>query len=139
MPRVTQEQQNLGGTSAAISRMRKVDPDFDIFELEDDAKEIFKVTYEAFLKGDEEYLTKVSDGEARGYFLANLAKREEMQMRPKFDHIWNMDHFGLHSSCRLPQKPPSSAASPSSCSRSSCRKSTATSASKKKTSRPAQR
>lgn len=84
--------------------MRKVDPDFDIFELEDDAKEIFKSAYEAFLKGDEEYISKVSDGEARGFFLANLTRREEMQMKPKFDYIWHMDHFSLYSRRNSPQK-----------------------------------
>jgi hypothetical protein len=78
----------LSGTGKAIDRMRKVYPEFDIFELEDDTKEIFVDLYEAFLQRNDEYVQKVADGEARGFFLANMRRWEEMEVKPKFDKIW---------------------------------------------------
>ena len=88
---------NLTGTSEAIDRMRKVDPDFDMFELEDDAKEIFKRLYEAYLNRDGEYVSKVCDNEARGFFLASIRGWEEMEVKPKYEIIWSIDSFSLMS------------------------------------------
>lgn len=87
----------MGSTSAAVERMRKVYPKFDLLELEDDAKEIFIRLYEAFLRRDYDYVEKVAQGEALGLFKATIIKWEEMQVKPKLDHIWFMENVTLSS------------------------------------------
>ena len=87
----------MGSTSAAVERMRKVYPEFDLLELEDDAKEIFIRLYEAFLRRDLEYVEKVAQGEALGFFKATITRWEEMQVKPKLDHIWFMENVTLSS------------------------------------------
>src|SRR3990167_792449 len=85
----------MKGTSKAVERMRKVYPEFDLFELEDDTREIFQRLYEAFLRRDLEYVEKVAEDQALGYFKASIIRWEEMQVRPKVDKIWFLDAVEL--------------------------------------------
>lgn len=87
----------MQGTDKAVQRMRKVYPEFDLFELEDDTKEIFQRLYEAYLRRELEYVEKVAEDQALGYFKASIIRWEEMQVKPKVDRIWFLDSVELHS------------------------------------------
>ena len=60
----------------AIKSMRMIDPDFDLFELEKEAKVIFQNIYHLFLQGDLKQLEKCCGEMALGYFKVLLKKRE---------------------------------------------------------------
>lgn len=79
--------------------MKKLDPDFDVFSLEDDAKEIITECYESFLKNDMEYVEKVAGGDALTFFKALRASWEHMEVKPKLEHIWHFEELSL--SCKF--------------------------------------
>ncbi len=81
--------------------MREIDPEFDIMTLEDDAKEIFTHLFEAYLRGDIEYIEKVAAGEALGYFQATLKSHELMEVKPLFQRIWCLDSVHLNGTLNL--------------------------------------
>eukprot|EP00331_Platyophrya_macrostoma_P031435 CAMPEP_0176448884 /NCGR_PEP_ID=MMETSP0127-20121128/26099_1 /TAXON_ID=938130 /ORGANISM="Platyophrya macrostoma, Strain WH" /LENGTH=333 /DNA_ID=CAMNT_0017836019 /DNA_START=37 /DNA_END=1039 /DNA_ORIENTATION=- len=65
------------GTAKAIKEMRKMDPTFDIYELERDARGIFNDIYSAFLQGDLERIEKQCGDMALGYFKVLLNKESK--------------------------------------------------------------
>ena len=56
--------------------MRLIDPEFDLFQLELDAKIIFENIYSQYLRGELSELEKVCGEMALGYFKVLLKKRE---------------------------------------------------------------
>lgn len=56
--------------------MREIDPEFDLFELEKEAKVIFETTFNLYLQGDLKSLQKVCGEMALGYFKVMLKKFE---------------------------------------------------------------
>lgn len=56
--------------------MRLIDPGFDLFTLEQDAKVIFENTYLTYLRGELSNLEKVCGEVALAYFKVLLKKRE---------------------------------------------------------------
>jgi import inner membrane translocase subunit TIM44 len=68
-------------TAYATDLMRKVDPNFDLFELEKEVDMIFKQFYEAFLRDETELLEKVSASTALGMMSAIIKARKEMVIK----------------------------------------------------------
>lgn len=56
----------------AVKNMEKYDPDFDLYELEKEAGEIFREFYCNFLSGNVEFLSSVSGGTALAISKAHL-------------------------------------------------------------------
>lgn len=56
--------------------MRKLRPDFDLWELEDDARGIFEHVYMQYLTGNVEELEKITTETALAYFRSLIKKRE---------------------------------------------------------------
>jgi len=56
--------------------MRKYDPSFDLWQLENEAKEIFLLAYNKYLEGDLDVLEKMCADSALGYFKVLIKKRE---------------------------------------------------------------
>jgi len=76
-------------TAYAISLIRKIDPDFDIFELEKEVDYMFKVFMEASLRDDLEYIEKVSASQALGQMTGIIRFRKEKKATPKYKElIW---------------------------------------------------
>ena len=48
--------------------MRKRDPNFDLFDFEQEIKFVFEQVYSAYLNHDLDYIEKICFGEALGYF-----------------------------------------------------------------------
>eukprot|EP00331_Platyophrya_macrostoma_P034874 CAMPEP_0176443002 /NCGR_PEP_ID=MMETSP0127-20121128/22154_1 /TAXON_ID=938130 /ORGANISM="Platyophrya macrostoma, Strain WH" /LENGTH=438 /DNA_ID=CAMNT_0017828129 /DNA_START=53 /DNA_END=1369 /DNA_ORIENTATION=+ len=82
-------------TAKAINEMKKIDPTFDIYELERDAAGIFNDIYNAFLEGDLEKIEKQCGDMALGYFKVLLKKREADKVEPKFKELWHVEPADL--------------------------------------------
>ena len=56
--------------------MKEIDPTFNLWELEEDAKGIFLNAYNGYLQGDLEYLEELCADSALSYFRILLKKQE---------------------------------------------------------------
>lgn len=65
---------NESEIAKAIRQMRLIDPEFDLFELEKEAKVIFENIYNLYLRGELSTLEKVCGEMALGYFKVLLKK-----------------------------------------------------------------
>eukprot|EP00331_Platyophrya_macrostoma_P015913 CAMPEP_0176475096 /NCGR_PEP_ID=MMETSP0127-20121128/43409_1 /TAXON_ID=938130 /ORGANISM="Platyophrya macrostoma, Strain WH" /LENGTH=404 /DNA_ID=CAMNT_0017870639 /DNA_START=37 /DNA_END=1247 /DNA_ORIENTATION=+ len=77
------------GTAKAIKEMRKMDPTFDIYELERDARGIFNDIYSA------KRIEKQCGDMALGYFKVLLKKREADKVEPMFKELWETESAEL--------------------------------------------
>ncbi|CAD8072647.1 unnamed protein product [Paramecium primaurelia] len=84
---------NESDVARAIRQMRMIDPDFDLYELEKEAKVIFEQIYNLYLLGDLESLQKVCGEAALGYFKVLLKKQEAEKSEPKHKQLWNVDEI----------------------------------------------
>ncbi|CAD8122867.1 unnamed protein product [Paramecium sonneborni] len=84
---------NESAVARAIRQMRLIDPDFDLYELEKEAKVIFEQIYNLYLVGDLESLQKVCGEAALGYFKVLLKKQEAEKSEPKHKQLWNVDEI----------------------------------------------
>ncbi|CAD8123696.1 unnamed protein product [Paramecium sonneborni] len=84
---------NESNVARAIKQMRMIDPNFDIYELEKEAKVIFEQIYNLYLVGDLESLQKVCGEAALGYFKVLLKKQEAEKSEPKHKQLWNVDEI----------------------------------------------
>lgn len=83
--------------------MRNIDPTFDLYELEDDAKGIFEAAYTAYLQADLELLEKMCGEMALGYFKVLLRKMEAEKCEPKYKYLWQID-AATFSTALIPEK-----------------------------------
>lgn len=72
--------------------MRKIVPDFDLHELEEEAKEIFSLTFVYYLCGDLSMLEKCCGESALGYFKVLLKKLETEKSEPKYKQLWTVEN-----------------------------------------------
>jgi len=82
-------------TARAIREMRQIDPAFDVFELEEEAKAIFHSAFNAFLMGDLDLIEKICGEMALAYFKALIKKREVEGVYPKYDNLWDIEEAQL--------------------------------------------
>jgi len=78
-------------TAQAIKEMRKFVKNFDVFDLERDARGIFCDVFNAYLKGDLDYIEKTCEDAARAYFKTLLKKREVDGVYPKHQQLWESE------------------------------------------------
>jgi import inner membrane translocase subunit TIM44 len=83
--------------------MRKIDPTFDLYELEDDAKGIFEAAYTTYLNGKLDLLEKMCGEMALGYFKVLLRKMEAEKCEPKYKYLWQIDPASF-STALIPEK-----------------------------------
>ena len=73
----------------AILSMQKYDPNFDLEDLTDEAKEIFQEFYCNYLTGNTEYLEIVCGGTARALCKAQIEQRAKEGWKFKFEELLN--------------------------------------------------
>jgi len=78
-------------TAKAISEMKQIDPDFDVWELEEEAKAIFLFAYNACLMSDLESLEKVCAESALAYFKNLINTRKTQGVTPKYEELWDIE------------------------------------------------
>lgn len=78
-------------TSKAIQAMRMLEKKFDVFELEKDARGIFRDAYNTYLRGDVELLEKMCSEVALAYFKTLIKKREVDGVYPKYEELWDCE------------------------------------------------
>jgi len=91
LDRVTSE----SNTAKAIREMRQIDPTFDVFELEEEAKGIFLTVYNAYLEGDLSLIEKICGEMALAYFKSLIKKREVDNVEPKYKQLWEIENAWL--------------------------------------------
>eukprot|EP00828_Plagiopyla_frontata_P047052 TRINITY_DN8594_c0_g1_i2.p1 TRINITY_DN8594_c0_g1~~TRINITY_DN8594_c0_g1_i2.p1 ORF type:complete len:192 (+),score=37.91 TRINITY_DN8594_c0_g1_i2:566-1141(+) len=74
-----------------IKTMRKLQPDFDLWEFEEDAKGIFAGIYTIFLQNNFELLQKVCGEVSFQYFKVLQQKWEETKSEPKYKFLWDIE------------------------------------------------
>ena len=83
--------------------MRNIDPTFDLYELEEDAKGIFEAAYTTYLQGNKELLEKMCGEMALGYFKVLMRKMEAEKCEPKYKYLWQIDP-AYFSTAMIPEK-----------------------------------
>eukprot|EP01017_Pseudomicrothorax_dubius_P019126 TRINITY_DN21051_c0_g1_i1.p1 TRINITY_DN21051_c0_g1~~TRINITY_DN21051_c0_g1_i1.p1 ORF type:complete len:131 (-),score=51.14 TRINITY_DN21051_c0_g1_i1:108-443(-) len=64
-------------TAEAVLAMKKIDPDFDIIDMEEEVTHIFEKVHNAYLSNDTETLSKLCSSDALGFHKALLRVRIE--------------------------------------------------------------
>jgi len=78
-------------TAHATNLMRKIDPNFDLFEFEKEVDFIFKKFFEAFLNDDIDFLEKVSANAALGMMSGVIKARKELKAECKYKELLWID------------------------------------------------
>ena len=78
------------GTAKAVKNMKLYDPEFDINELPFESEEVFKEFFCNFLAGNQEYLEKVSSGQALAIAKAEFKRRKTEGWEYRYTDILDM-------------------------------------------------
>lgn len=87
--------------SAATRIMQKFDPEFDLVELHLESVEIFTEYFNAFLRGDLEYLEKFSAEAALGKAQGELKIREEQGWVPETQELIFIKEFPTFNGAKV--------------------------------------
>jgi import inner membrane translocase subunit TIM44 len=66
----------------AIRVVRLIDPNFDIYETENELEQIIRDVYESHLSEDLDYVQSVTFGQAQSYFDGQVKEWEKTKMKP---------------------------------------------------------
>lgn len=77
--------------------MEEIYPEFSVWELEDDIRNIFSKLYEEALHQNIDYIGQVCSGEARGFFEAMISGWEQMEVQPYYKKIWHIEEINFQS------------------------------------------
>lgn len=89
-----------------ISEMKKFDPTFDIFEFTDEMEIIFMEMYNAYLKGNKEYVEKVCGEIAMAWANTEFKRREAGDFEPLMKELIFMGKMNMITARKMEKELP---------------------------------